>query len=253
MRLQIASDLHHQFSGAGLATSRLLPISKEADMLILAGNIHLSDAAINMYRDCGLPVVFVNGCIELHGADIGAARKVLFARTAGTSMRYLERTAFEQDHARFLGCCLWTDYCLGSRRPERVISAANRCSIYHRLIRYGRKSFGAEHAAKEHASSRAWLARQLAKTFDGATVVVTHHAPSIKSIPLALRNREECAALASELDDLVAKADVWIHGLIPDTLDYTIGRARVICNARGLPWESYAARRRFEPEFVIKL
>lgn len=252
MRLQIASDLHHQFAGAGLATSRLLPISQEADLLVLAGNIHLSDGVVSMYKDCGLPVVFVNGCSDLHGTDIKMTRKVLKVRALGTSVRYLERATFQYRNARFLGCCLWTDYCLSSAPLASAIRVANSRSADHRLIRYGRKLFGAEDAAREHAASRAWLAQQLAIAFDGPTVVVTHHAPSAKSIPLALRNREDCARLASELDDLVTKADIWVHGLIPDTVDYTIGRARVVCNARGLPWESYAGRRKFEPQFLVE-
>ncbi len=35
-----------------------------------------------------------------------------------------------------------------------------------------------------HARSLRWLAEALAAPFDGSTVVVTHHAPSIRSVPL---------------------------------------------------------------------
>jgi hypothetical protein len=130
---------------------------------------------------------------------------------------------------------------------------ANRTSLDYRLIRHGNGLFKAEDSVSQHARCRAWLSRQLEKRFEGRTVVVTHHAPSGQSVPRVLRTNPVAASIASALDDLVRRADVWVHGRVADTLDYQIGSGRVVCNARGLPWDSSSDRRPFEREFLVEI
>lgn len=48
------------------------------------------------------------------------------------------------------------------------------------------------------------------------------------------------AAFASDLDAMVSKADLWVHGHIHDSMDYRLGKARVVCNWRGSPITIYA-------------
>jgi hypothetical protein len=253
MWIQIASDLNHQFAGSGLATARPLPVCDRADVLVLAGNVHMGSEAVRLYGDAGVPVIFVAGSLEHRGCNLREVRDGLAMRARNTSVRYLERTAFVHEGVRVLGCCLWTDYALGPLSRECAMHEANRTSLDYRLIRHGNGLFKAEDSVSQHARCRAWLSRQLEKRFEGRTVVVTHHAPSGQSVPRVLRTNPVAASIASALDDLVRRADVWVHGRVADTLDYQIGSGRVVCNARGLPWDSSSDRRPFEREFLVEI
>lgn len=67
-------------------------------------------------------------------------------------------------------------------------------------------------------------------------VVVTHHAPSIKSIPEIYLTDKSTPAFASNLEPFILdrpNIKLWCHGHIHTTCDYQIGNCRVICNPRG--------------------
>lgn len=253
MWLQIASDLNHQFAGSGLATARALSVCDRADLLVLAGNIHLGSEVVRLYGNADVPVIFVTGSLEHRGSSLRDVHDGLRLRARKTSIRYLERTTFVQRGIRVLGCCLWTDYALGPLSREGAMKEANKTLLDYRLIRHGNRLFRAEDSVSQHFCCRTWLLSQLEKTFDGKTIVVTHHAPSGQSVPRALRANPLAATIASALDDLVRLTDLWVHGHIPDTLDYGIGSARVVCNARGLPWETDGSRRPFERDFLVEV
>ncbi len=109
--------------------------------------------------------------------------------------------------------------------------------------------FTPEQSIALHRASRDWLAEQLARPHDGPTLVVSHHAPSALSIPPQFVGNPLSPAFASNLDELVAQADYWLHGHVHDALDYRIGRARVLANPGGYPHE----RGGFRPEFVFEV
>lgn len=199
MKLQIASDLHHQFSGAGLATSRALAVSPEADVLVLAGNIHSGEQAVSTYQQSKVPVIWVHGNHELHGSDVDEAREGFASTAVAGPVKYLERTEFSLGDIRFLGCCLWTDYSVGPQSREVTMREANRFMVDHRLIRKGSRPFKAEDAAYEHLNSLSWLKGALQKRVKGRTVVVTHFAPSKRSIPQALHSEVFAGTFASSL------------------------------------------------------
>ncbi|MBE0546729.1 MAG: phosphoesterase, partial [Rubrivivax sp.] len=71
------------------------------------------------------------------------------------------------------------------------------------------------------------------------TLVVTHFAPSLKSADPRYGAQPGTASFCSADDDLIPRADLWLHGHLHCRHDYRVprpGRApgRVVCNARGL-------------------
>jgi len=87
---------------------------------------------------------------------------------------------------------------------------------------------------RRHEFSRAWLKNSLADPFDGPTVVITHHAPSARSVPTEFEGDVLSAAYASDLESLMGKdVQLWIHGHMHHSLDYEINGTRVLCNPRG--------------------
>jgi Icc-related predicted phosphoesterase len=93
--------------------------------------------------------------------------------------------------------------------------------------------FSPEHALRDHEVSRAWLERELSQDYDGATVVITHHAPHPLSVHPRYAGDPTNAAFASDLTELVQLADVWLHGHVHDSFDYRVAGCRVVANPRG--------------------
>ena len=83
-------------------------------------------------------------------------------------------------------------------------------------------------------------------------MVITHHAPSIGSVPRDFHRNPVSAAYASNLDELVEQsgAALWVHGHLHSQSDYRIGNTRVVCNPRGYPDERNPA---FVPDLVIEI
>jgi Icc-related predicted phosphoesterase len=103
-----------------------------------------------------------------------------------------------------------------------------------------------------HKTSRLWLEQQCEARVSEKMVVVTHHAPSLLSVPEKFRTDQLSPAYASSLDTVVAgsRAKLWIHGHLHEAKDYTIGQTRVLCNPRGYPDETDSG---FQPELVLEI
>ena len=85
-----------------------------------------------------------------------------------------------------------------------------------------------------HHKSKAWLEQELAQSFSGKTVVVTHHAPSLWSwndSAHALKMLAYCNDLKPVLHEYEVAA--WFHGHVHSPVDYRIAGARILCNPRG--------------------
>ena len=84
------------------------------------------------------------------------------------------------------------------------------------------------------------------------TVIVTHHAPSLRSISPVFDQDLLNAAFASALDEMVAASEVplWVHGHTHHCVDYRIGNTRVVSNQRGYPQEAVPG---FNPRLVLVL
>ena len=81
----------------------------------------------------------------------------------------------------------------------------------------------------------AWLERRLAEPHAGATVVITHHAPSKTSIHPRFADSLLNACFVSDAERLVdgRRACLWIHGHTHDSFDYFVNGTRILCNPRG--------------------
>jgi Icc-related predicted phosphoesterase len=128
----------------------------------------------------------------------------------------------------------------------KAMGAAGNGMTDHRLIRTEDGAppgsairFMPEHALKRHKRELAWLESKLAESFEGQTVVVTHHGPSPRSVPDRFEDDPLTPAFSSNLQPIIEKYQpaAWIHGHTHDSFDYTIGKTRVVCNPAGYPHE----------------
>jgi calcineurin-like phosphoesterase family protein len=64
-------------------------------------------------------------------------------------------------------------------------------------------------------------------------VVITHHAPHPGSIAPKFATHPLNPAFVSNLEHLMGRAQLWIHGHTHRAFDYTVRGTRVVCNPRG--------------------
>jgi Icc-related predicted phosphoesterase len=243
-RINLLSDLHTEFGP-------FEPHRIDCDVVILAGDVTTKGRGVpweDASATFGAPVLMVMGNHDHYGTTIDEgmvkAKKNAFAR----GVRILEREEAVVGGTRFLGATLWTDFRLLAGDDFVAIKDAashvvgDRHGPRHndfwsiRVAADGYRRFRPLDASRIHAATVAWLDRKMAEDFDGPTVVVTHHAPSILSIPESLRSDRFSCAYASPLEWLIEKhrPDAWFHGHIhPKAPDYRIGKTRVASNTRG--------------------
>ncbi|MGV0956965.1 hypothetical protein ACTS91_11215 [Empedobacter falsenii] len=83
-----------------------------------------------------------------------------------------------------------------------------------------------------HNKSIAWLEQSLKDSIGLKNIVITHHAPSIKSVPKEYISDPVTSAYASNLEDFIIEYQpmYWIHGHIHTPCRYKIGDTEIICN-----------------------
>jgi predicted phosphohydrolase len=247
MRLYVLSDIHAEFEP-------FLPSQVEVDAVILAGDINhgLKGLEWAATRFAGVPTLYVAGNHEYYGEALPKLTDQLRERAAELGVYFLENGAVDLGSVRFLGCTLWTDLQLCGSGPW-IMDAVRNVMVDYRAIRvspqYRRLLPG--DTIRLHRASVTWLRQELNNGV-GPVVVVTHHAPSARSLVPNYADDPVSAAFASDLDELVAspRLQLWIHGHTHRAVDYRIGTARIVSNPRGYPDEDHTG---FVEDFVVSL
>ena len=251
MKLNILSDLH-------LSLGALDPPENDADVVVLAGDIARPREAITWASALGKPVPYVAGNHEFYGSTIDGTLEALRAFSEGTQVRVLDDEALVFDGVRFLGSTLWTDFALfGEARRASVMHEAVRFMRDFTRIRVGDAPdalFTPGQCAARFERHARWLAHELARPFEGSTVVVTHHAPSRRSVHPRFDGSPLNACFVSDLEPLLdGRACLWIHGHTHDSFDYEVGGTRVVCNPRGYAKNGVNENPRFDAEFCVDI
>jgi predicted phosphodiesterase len=253
MKLNILSDLHLRFE----AFERPM---NDADVVVLAGDIARPREAASWALGFSKPVLYVAGNHEFYGSSIDGAAAELERLCRGTRVHVLNDREAVIDGVRFLGSTLWTDFELfgvGERKAAAMAEAKRLLRDFSRIAL--RESTGAVFTPedstvlfKRHAD---WLASRLATPHDGPTVVITHHAPSPRSIHPRFAGSLLNACFVSDLESLLGadRAPLWIHGHTHDSFDYEVKGTRVVCNPHGYTRSGVNENPHFDPNFTIEV
>jgi hypothetical protein len=171
--------------------------------------------------------------------------------TQGSNVHILEKDTLVMGDVVFLGCTLWTDFELFGNPRVAGYYATQSMTDYRKIrVSSDYRKLRSIDTAGIHHSSRWWLTGQLEQHRGEKIVVVTHHAPSKRSLPQGYESDILNAAYASDLDEFVetSGACLWVHGHVHVDQDYLIGSTRIICNPRGYPDEHNSS---FAPDYVI--
>jgi len=247
MKLQILSDLHIEFEHFELPKT-------DADLIILAGDTGVGQRGINWVKStaASVPTLYIHGNHEYYREAWPKLLETNRALCEGSNIRFLENDEFIVGDVRILGCTLWTDLNLYGNIPFAELTAGQYMNDFKLLRKSPEYSkFRPVDALQIHRRSIHWLENCLKKPAK-KTVVITHHAPSSKSIPDQYKNDPVNPAFASNLDNFIMQyqPDLWIHGHMHRPTDYFIGKTRVICNPRGYP-EQFGNG--FDPALVVEV
>ncbi len=253
LKLHILSDLH-------LGQAGFEPPAIDADLVVLAGDIARPREAVAWARGLGKPVLYVPGNHEFYGASLPGTRALLRELCAGTNIHLLDDGELHLDGVRFLGTTLWTDFRLFGEGPQRdaAVDAATRFMRDFQRIRVDEESdtlFTPDACATQFARHAQWLQARLAQPHEGATVVITHHAPSPRSIHPRFAGSPVNLCFVSEAEHLLDgdRVQLWIHGHTHDSFDYQLAGTRVVCNPRGYAKDGRVENASFDPGLVLRV
>lgn len=232
MRIRILSDLHLEFGE--------LPLPDiAADLILFAGDIHTKLHGVRwmLGRFPATKMLYVGGNHEYYGENFPRLNDKILELIRGTGVHFLENEEVEIGGFRFFGATLWTDFSLFGDPFAGKIEALQMNDYKRIRLSPSFRKLRPSDTRVCHLKTVCALESFLKSGPAGRSVVLTHHAPSIRSLPEERRSELISSAYASDLEWLIERHEplLWVHGHIHASQDYWIGRTRVISNPRGYP------------------
>ena len=281
VNIQLLSDIHLEsnphFKAQPLAGADLLVLAGDIGSYqsgSLLGSLNISDFGLARFSPLPVsqggagwptPVVFLPGNHEYDGLDFADTHARLRETCDRLGLVWLERETVVIHGVRFVGCTLWTDFdalsvdhartgnvTIGEQLAarEKAFRAANFYLRKNHSLREGRPLL-AEEVREEGLKSQAWLRQALAVTFKGPTVVVTHFAPSLLSADPRYGLTPGTAGFCNSIDELLPRAELWLHGHLHCFNDYVSHGCRVVANPLG--YARKAEQLGFKPDLLIEI
>ena len=244
MKIQVMSDLHREFYRGGSAPQ----INKEADYLVLAGDTHTNPTKFAVFLnkiadEFNGQIICIPGNHEYYKnrfPDVlrkyrDEVSKVDNAKRINLlNKQYLIPT--DSDVA-FLCATMWSDYNGGLDMLSAQISMNDYLFIKKHS---GRKAKPYDFLI-DHKETISFFDESITTPLANKKVImVTHHAPSYKSVPAMFKGDGLNGAYVSSLEWFIEKHEplVWIHGHTHSFFDYQLGPTRIVCNPFGYPHEN---------------
>lgn len=269
MRLQLVSDIHLEFYHPDPPDfvekfPKIENINGETDVLILAGDICTArdfERFLPFFRDVceKFPeVVYVVGNHEHYRykfqdtiADIDEIlHKEKLANIWLLNNSYIP---YGKEKIVIWGSSLWTDCNKGDQDTRQALA---RGMNDFRLIQYGEWDHMLPvNAEDEHRETLQSLQEFLPRYHDYKVVVVTHHAPSHKSIhDKYMGDFYMNGGFVSDLEAVMIhnpQIKLWCHGHVHNSFDYPVDGTRVVANPMGYPVYGRLENQNFNPSLVI--
>jgi predicted phosphodiesterase len=253
MKLNILSDLH-------LSVNQLPVPASDADVVILAGDVARPREAVEWARHLSKPTLYVAGNHEFYGGSLDGINSEIERLCFGTNIKFLQMREVVIGRARFLGTTLWTGFDLFEEEETNELSKAKGQELMRDFSRIRLREgevgmFSPDDCAGLHATEASWLDEKLSRPHDGPTVVITHHAPSKRSINPRFEGSVVNACFVSDCERLMGDARValWIHGHTHDSFDYIVNGTRVLCNPRGYARGGVNENSKFDPQLIVEI
>jgi predicted phosphohydrolase len=234
MKVQYCSDLHLEF-WENRNYLKQNPIVPASHILIMAGDVMLFS---EMYKHEDFfdflsksfkAVYWIPGNHEYYLSKMDG-RTGIFKEQIRENVFLLNDTVEIIDDVRFVFSTLWSF--IGKAAEKEIWHSMND----FRVIEIGGKKLTPAIYNKLHLESREFLTKTLRQKFDGPTVVVTHHVPTMQNYPPQYLGDSLNMAFASELKPLIEETqpEYWIYGHHHVNIPaYNIGKTTMLTNQLG--------------------
>jgi len=251
MKIAIFSDIHHEFKD-------WLPEKLDADVVILAGDIHINCKSIGFAKKFNQPVIFVAGNHEYYGSEFHKTNKMMKDDAINTNVHFLLNGSVKIADTLFIGGTLWTDFMLLGKelREKCIFEAAVKMNDFHKIKYFDGNTYRKlkpSDTIKMHEETLSFFKKKVVQANDEKIVIVSHHAPSNLSEQEEYKNGYLSAAFVSNLDDFIKSSNInlWVHGHTHHNVDYMLGNTRVIANQRG--YAGYDLCNNFNEQLIIDI
>lgn len=238
MNFRFTSDLHSDFWKSTEDLKYILPeLPTDKDgTVVVAGDIATSKNIIIPLRLLSQRFKNVVYCLGNHDYYQSSIARTLEyhqkIKQELPNIHLLEQSSVEIDGVTFAGGTLWSDFELFWTPAASAQLAEYYMNDYRRIRR--------DDFSKLRASDTKGIFVKTIKYLDSLRsadklVVVTHHAPSDKSVRLEWKTNAATPAYASNLEDFIKqlKPKYWLHGHLHTSCDYMIGDTEVVSNCFG--------------------
>ena len=232
MKIQVLSDLHLEHGG------QVPAYHPEADVIVLAGDLApYPEGLVDQLADhwSSAPhILYVLGNHEFYGTEIDETRALLTQECAEAGNHLLDPGMVRIDGTRFIGATLWTDLLLEGEADEigAHMRVSREVSDFRGAIQHQGRDFSTGESVERHRADRAFIEHELeeAERAGDCVVVITHHAPSPRSVRSWYEGDLFNCAFASDLDRLIERYHplLWIHGHMHDPVDEQLGTTRLV-------------------------
>lgn len=280
MKFTVWSDLHTEINGFG-SVDFLGDV--HGDVLILAGDIFCGEGFQPQGEETGSQriakwlatyvfphfkeIIYVFGNHEHYHCVIGETRRLIgdgLKDAGAANVTILENEWKVVGDTVIYGCTLWTDLSNGLDRDvvERGLNDYRLIKLHEREDlpdmpleqRITHNAFGMITGAYTHGlhtdsltKLETFLEKKVSDPFlaSKTLVVVTHHAPSKRSLNTEHSGNGLDPAFASDLEGFIRahpEIKVWVHGHTHMSFDYQIGETRIFANQYGYYFEGQKAK-----------
>lgn len=237
----LVSDLHLEASNASLELGHARLLAACGD--IYAPSSHMKkgythpavDWLANKVRD--RPVLFVPGNHDYEGNRVFDALSIMRETAKGTNVHVLWNDTVEIDGVRFLGTPLFTNFSFQGRISREKMRGPILGTDMRRSFNQRGRPLTGVWMARQHAIARKFLAQELDRDPAVPKVVLTHWCPTPAGADDRFAGEDHNGYWISPCEDLAAKANVWCHGHIHETVDVRVGsdpnKGWIVSNPRG--------------------
>lgn len=248
MKFRLLSDIHLEF---GAFTIPRLETDKKT-ILLLAGDIGVCSKKGSVqdflmhHKNQFHKIIYIPGNHEYYRGIFPTSweniREDIYETQSIKNKLCLinNKTIIEEDVA-IIGATLWTQNPNEKTSVEAFMNDYSLIKTKKNGVLY-RKTLSTADTIREYEISKRFIFDECirCKKKGKKVIIMTHHAPSYKSISLQFKSSSLNPAYASSLDGDILELgikgfapDVWVHGHTHSSSDYNIGNTRIICNPRG--------------------
>lgn len=197
-------------------------------------------------------VLFVPGNHEFYGSVMEKSLHDMrqFLEPYGNII-ILDNDVVSIDGVRYIGSTLWSD--MNRDDPLTKLACKDLISDYRyigKTVSGNPVRITPEDTVNLFDKNIDFIEKMIELTDNPTNVVLTHHAPSYRSVSPRFVGNMGNGAFVSNLDDFIIDRPeivVWAHGHTHSSTDYQIGDCRVVANPLGYAREIYKNDYQYQP------